>query len=130
MNVKHAAAMLSYQEFEAFWQAYPRRVGKLAAAREWKLRRPDLAAVLAAIERQRPGWTDPKFIPHPRTWLHQGRWLDEEPKPALGQRQMYDQPEDVEDWWTVCQREHGGRCNGRRAHEIQTEIDSFKTGPV
>ena len=63
--------------FEQFWRAYPRKVAKLAAAREWERRQPDLDTVLTALRLQIPTWTDPQFIPHPRTWLHQGRYLDE-----------------------------------------------------
>lgn len=66
--------------FEQFWAAYPRRVGKLAAKREWDRIRPDaelMEKMSKALEWQREQWDDPQFIPHPRTWLHQGRWDDE-----------------------------------------------------
>lgn len=66
--------------FERFWGAYPRRVGKDAAWKVWALLRPSgdvLEAILAALETQKRGWTDPQFIPHPRTWLSQGRWKDD-----------------------------------------------------
>lgn len=66
-------------DFERFWRAYPRRVGKLAAAKEWAKLQPPIEAVMAALARQIPTWTDPQYIPHPRTWIHQGRWLDEQP---------------------------------------------------
>jgi hypothetical protein len=73
--------------FETFWTAYPRRVGKLAAKREWDRIRPtpELVAEMAkALEWQREldQWQDPNLIPHPRTWLHQGRWLDEPTEPV------------------------------------------------
>jgi hypothetical protein len=66
--------------FEDFWACYPRRVGKLAAKRAWDRIRPtpDVVEQMAkAIEWQRDQWDDPRFIPHPATWLNQGRWLDE-----------------------------------------------------
>src|SRR5262245_27001523 len=71
--------------FEDFWKAYPRKVGKLAALREWQLLKPtpemvrQMADALAWLREQ---WTDPQYIPHPRTWLHQGRWMDEKPEPV------------------------------------------------
>lgn len=71
---------MSEHGFEDFWAAYPRKVGKLAALREWQRLRPDEAtvkAMAAALEWQREQWDDPQYIPHPRTWLHQGRWMDE-----------------------------------------------------
>lgn len=72
------------QAFEAFWQAYPRKVGKDAAFRVWRRKRhelpppEELAAILARQGRcgqwQRDGG---QYIPHPATWLNQGRWQDE-----------------------------------------------------
>lgn len=72
------------QDFEAFWQAYPRKVGKDAAFRVWKRKQHELPppAELAAIlarqchceQWQRDGG---QYIPHPATWLNQGRWQDE-----------------------------------------------------
>lgn len=66
--------------FEDFWASYPRKVGKMAAKREWDRIRPNEALVrkmAETLEWQRHQWVDPQFIPHPRTWLHQGRWDDE-----------------------------------------------------
>jgi hypothetical protein len=65
--------------FDQFWSAYPRKVGRLAAQREWAKLNPPIAEVLAALAWQVPTWDDPQFVCHPRTWLHQGRWLDEPP---------------------------------------------------
>jgi hypothetical protein len=76
---------LDHQEaFETFWTSYPRRVGKQAAWRAWrKLPRdaPALAVLVAAVAAQRtwPEWQRDggRYIPHPATWLTQGRWADE-----------------------------------------------------
>jgi hypothetical protein len=71
--------------FEDFWAAYPRKVGKLAALREWQKLNPSdevQRQMAAALEWQRAQWDDPQYIPHPRTWLHAGRWLDEPPETA------------------------------------------------
>jgi len=68
-------------DFDAFWAAYPRKVGKGAALRKWTHVKPPLAKVLEAISWQRatPEWTKDggQFVPHPATWLHQRRWEDE-----------------------------------------------------
>ena len=71
-------------QFARFWAAYPKKVGKDAALREFHTLRPDndlTDAMIAAIERHKalPQWQRDggQFIPHPRTWLHQGRWKDE-----------------------------------------------------
>ena len=69
-------------EFDLFWQKYPRKVGKEAARRAWKStakKRPEIGVVLGALEIACQVWAkgDPRFIPHPSTWLSQGRWGDE-----------------------------------------------------
>ena len=69
-------------DFDHFWSAYPRKVGKQKCLRWWKSHKPDTALVekmLAAIARQKLSrqWQDPQYIPHPYTWLNQGRWEDE-----------------------------------------------------
>ncbi len=69
----------SFAKFDIFWTAYPKKVAKGAAEKSWKKIKPDenLAAdIIAAIAKQKPTWTDPKFIPHPATWLNSKRWLD------------------------------------------------------
>lgn len=67
--------------FERFWQSYPRKVAKDAAWRVWERLDPDDAltdVMLAEVQRQARSeqWREERFIPHPRTWLHQGRWQD------------------------------------------------------
>lgn len=82
---RNAAELTAEMErFEQFWAAYPRRVGKDVARRWWKAKQPDqtlLEAMLAALEWQRHSdqWAEGRgqFIPHPATWLRQGRWQDE-----------------------------------------------------
>lgn len=71
--------------FLAFWAEYPKRVGKDAAAKAFgsamrRITTPDpLETILAGLRRALPGWDDPQFIPHPATWLNQGRWDDDAP---------------------------------------------------
>ncbi len=73
--------------FEAFWAAYPNKVGKDAARTAWRKRHPTAeltAKIVAAVEAQKswPKWQE-GFIPNPATWLNQGRWQDEPPREAL-----------------------------------------------
>ena len=76
---------------ERLWSLFPRKVGKKRAlvlleksireyADEWELDALD-DAVEVMRERihafaQASRTTEPKFIPHPATWLAQGRYLD------------------------------------------------------
>ncbi len=68
-------------DFDAFYRAYPRHVGRDAAARAWQaaLRRATPAEIMAGLERQLPELRsrEPRYIPHPATWLNAGRWQDE-----------------------------------------------------
>jgi hypothetical protein len=69
-------------EFDQFWTAYPKKVGKQAALKAFKNAKfPSLDALLKAIDRARLSeqWRKDggQFIPNPATWLNQGRWDDE-----------------------------------------------------
>ena len=87
--------------FLTFWTVYPKKVGKDAAARAFSkaMARIDdaepLAVILAGVERALPGWDEPRFIPHPSTWLNEGRWEDEAPPPAKprSERPANDRPD-------------------------------------
>ena len=77
---------------DKIWEAFPKRVGKKTAlalldrairdyAREWELE--DLADAAEGMRERvvemakRYNGTDEKFIPHPSTWLRQGRYRDQ-----------------------------------------------------
>jgi hypothetical protein len=80
-------AKLAQRDFDAWWSLYPRKVGKQAARRKHAV----------AVKRVNPlvleerlcvhveAWTrhgyETQFIPHPATWLEQGRWDDDPPPP-------------------------------------------------
>ena len=75
--------------FDDFWQVYPRRAGKQAAAAKWEQlakKGIDLSLVLAGARRfaADPNLPEPTFIPHPITWLNQGRWEDDPLPPRDG----------------------------------------------
>lgn len=70
------------EQFGAFWDAYPRKVGKLKALSAWKTKQLDAKAE-EIIEHLRVRVTSDaqwlagvKYIPHPTTWLNRGGWLD------------------------------------------------------
>ena len=73
------------EAFESkFWPAYPRHVGKQAAAKAFAKLKPDpelLGEMLKslAVQRQSPDWTrdEGQFIPHAATWINGKRWQDE-----------------------------------------------------
>lgn len=83
--------------FDAFWTAYPRKVGKGQARTAWAkaIKAADPATITAAATRyatERAG-ADPKYTPHPATWLNGERWTDEPGRPQLrvvGNHQPWD----------------------------------------
>ena len=66
--------------FDAFWKAYPRKVGKGKALESWIKKSPPLDKCLRTLSLlvQTDQWRreEGRFIPHPATWLNQGRWDD------------------------------------------------------
>lgn len=86
--------------FETFWTAYPRKVGKGAARKSWaKAAKTHPAAdIIAAATRFaafRAG-QNPKYTPHPATWLNAERWADEpeQLRAAAGDYQPWQNPTD------------------------------------
>jgi hypothetical protein len=83
-------------EFDQFWAAYPRKTGKEAARRAWTNRsniRPDLQTILDALawQKQQDQWLRDggAYVPHPATWLNQGRWSDEpQTTPRISERTL------------------------------------------
>lgn len=70
-------------EFERFWQAYPRKMGKGDARAAWeqtKTIRPLTADLIKAVivQKSTDDWTKEagRYIPYPATWLRGERWED------------------------------------------------------
>lgn len=81
---KKVAQRENPQEFVEWWEAYPSKVGRLAALKVWKKQvqgKVELSKMLSILEKQKTSkkWTkdDSEFIPNPATYLNQGRWDDE-----------------------------------------------------
>ena len=77
--------------FDAFWQAYPRKVAKPEALKAWTKLKPDAELaekIMAGLESAKKSrdWTkdDGQYIPHPSTWLNQHRWEDQLDGPGAG----------------------------------------------
>lgn len=100
----------SDKEFDIFWSAYPKKVGKVDAKKKFKtaLTKASLDTMLAALEVQKT-WSQwqrdgGQYIPNASTWLNQERWDDEETPQIKGQRSgspktfldMYREMEDEE----------------------------------
>lgn len=79
--------------FDEFWKAYPRRVNKQQATKEWVKLNPDeslrktLMEGLARFCEEKKG-VEPQYIVHPERWIKYRKWEDEAPTKAQ------DEPED------------------------------------
>lgn len=76
----------------AFWDAYPRKVGKGAARNAWSkaIKAAEPAEIITGAKRyadQRHG-QDPQYTAHPATWLNHERWTDQPAATTTG-----------EGWW-------------------------------
>ena len=73
--------------FDAFWQAYPKRIAKAKAEEAFSKLNPDeelMKVMLAALKAwsETDQWTKEsgQFVPNPTTWINQRRWEDELPQ--------------------------------------------------
>ena len=76
---KRGSAKSSHPAFRDFWAAYPRKVGRGAAEKAFAAaiaKGASVADIAAGLNRQ--SWpVEPRFVPHPATWLNQARWQDD-----------------------------------------------------
>lgn len=80
-NGSRQASKASTAAFDQFWTIYPKRVGKLAAAKAWDkaLKQATADQIIDgarryAVERQDE---NPQYTKHPSTWLNGGHWMDD-----------------------------------------------------
>lgn len=89
-----AVTTIAQLPFDAFWSAYPRKVGKQAAAKAFAkaAKKTDPASIINGAHRMAadPNLPQPAFIPHPATWLNQGRWEDAPYPPRADRRPTAD----------------------------------------
>lgn len=72
------------EDFNSFWNQYPRKVAKSAALKAWKKLKPAsevLADLMAGLQRHKASrdWQkdDGQYIPYPATWITGRRWEDD-----------------------------------------------------
>ena len=83
-NVKNVRSNIYAQNFDLFYQNYPKKVAKQAALKSWQKLKPDddlMAQIMRGLERwkQSTDWLkdNGQYIPYPATWLNGRRWEDE-----------------------------------------------------
>ena len=78
------------ERFEAFWKAYPKKVGKGDARKKFHKIAPNevlFNQMMDSLNKAKKceQWVRDRgqYIPHPSTWLNQSRWEDEYDAPVL-----------------------------------------------
>jgi hypothetical protein len=87
-NTNSASGVLSEQEswFMSFWEMYPRKVDKKNSRKVFDRvckNEETYGKIMIGLGKQIPTWKDPKYIPHPSTWLNGERWNDETAQPVF-----------------------------------------------
>ncbi len=84
MDLLEFCESLSLEQFEDFWNMYPKKVGKEAARKEWLRLNPDINKVRKSLGWQQSckEWSseDGRYIPYPSKYLSEHRWEDERKK--------------------------------------------------
>lgn len=101
--------------FDSFWGEYPRKIDKEGCRKIWSsaVLDKELSPILEGLALWKSYWTDPRYIPHPSTFLRQRRWESEPP----AQRGADKQP--VDDGWEVTgppprrDSNGGGQCESQ-----------------
>jgi DNA-binding transcriptional regulator YhcF (GntR family) len=81
-NTKGKTKDIYSAEFEEFWKVYPRKENKRESFKKWKKAVEDitekklLVYTIRFAEKVQRDNTQEKYIPHPTTWLNQGRYED------------------------------------------------------
>ena len=90
------------EDFDRFWQAYPKKVGKQAARKAFHRVKTPVESLLRAISEQKRSdqWSRDggRFVPNPATWLNQGRWEDELPTVQQPRGQPQHRREEADPW--------------------------------
>ena len=83
ISLKDPVTGRSLDDFDLFWENYPRKKKKGDAMKAWKQTepyRPPIEEILAAIYKQEQSnqWQNRDYIPYPASWLRSWCWDDED----------------------------------------------------
>lgn len=82
-NTASAELELHRDRFTELWLAYPRKVGKPQAERAYRQVATEHDSIMAGLEVWVGYWAEhvePRYVPHPTTWLHRRGWEDTPPE--------------------------------------------------
>jgi len=79
------------KDFEKFWKAYPKKVGKKKVQDKFNANNYPIDLIIKNIELQKKSdqWQNQQYIPNPETYLNQERWTDEVVLPVADDEPIY-----------------------------------------
>jgi len=79
------------KDFEKFWKAYPKKVGKKKVQDKFNLNNYPIDLIIKNLELQKKSdqWQNQQYIPNPETYLNQERWTDEVVLPVADDEPIY-----------------------------------------
>jgi hypothetical protein len=100
------------EQFEEFYNAYPRRQAKQDAEKAWRKLNPNeqLRSAILTDVRQRYAGTELRFVPFPASYLRGARWNDE----VVADKARHETPIDVSKR-LICEAEEEDDAEGRSA---------------
>lgn len=108
------------EQFNRFWDAYPKRVSKGEALKAWAQLKPTRRTVDQMIEAlawqvRQTSWREQggKWVPYPASWLRAQKWLDE---PFEADRVR------ARSWRETCR--HQPPCIHEPAHWLAVQVES------
>lgn len=124
-------------DFPRFWKLYPKKVDKGKALTSWnklcnKKDRPTFKEIKSAIIRQKRSerWQDPKYIPHPTTWLNQSRWLDDPAEMKLYEHKQNNYPKYYIRYGTRWDRAEDGEYRNSAGQKLAREEYTDHNGKI
>lgn len=68
------------EKFQLFWLKYNKRIGRTPALNKWlKLKKEEVEKILETVDEFVRVQDEPRYRPHPVTYINQRRWEDELP---------------------------------------------------
>ena len=80
-NSKEDNEILIQNQFELFWEAYPKKIAKKTVMQKFKKLNPNenlFKKIMTSLEihKKTAQWQNAMYIPSPLTWINQERWED------------------------------------------------------
>lgn len=113
-------------EFDQFWVAYPKKVGKLAAIKAYQkaAKIGTSEAILYGAQCYAEAEDDPKYTKHPATWLNDGGWMDYERVNGKANSKIFDE----RTTWLGLYIKHGCKdWHGSGPVPSETEITEYQS---